>query len=104
CKPTLICTIAQRTSLANIFAEIPQQSDYVAMWHQKGQTPTSTKNPSTLNSVRKIIPAWIKNTLRPIKNAISRPSPFDRPYYRFVADDDLVSGRFLDRIYDKDLR
>jgi hypothetical protein len=32
--PTFICTIAQRVSAVSIFSRSPQQSDYVAVWHQ----------------------------------------------------------------------
>jgi hypothetical protein len=94
-RPTLICTIAQRISRTNIFANIPQQSDYVVIWKQDRQSPTSASLAPTSSRLRRLLPSWIKSILRPIKNAFSRKGPFDRPYYCYVSDDDLVSGRFL---------
>jgi hypothetical protein len=87
-RPTYICTIAERISVKEPFTEPPQQSDYVVTW--KGQPPA----PPQSFSVRQLVPRPIKQAVRWTRSLVTpKPSPFDRPYYHQLSDDDVVRGR-----------
>jgi hypothetical protein len=88
--PTYICTIAQRVTAADIFAKPPMQSDYVASW--SGNKAAPQKAP---RSFRDIIPGPVKRVARFAINSLRpKPDPFDKPYYKYVPDHDLVAGIF----------
>jgi hypothetical protein len=97
--PTYMMTIAKRIALTEIFAQHPQQSDYVTLWNQvsKAQPPCRGKRRPT---------KWRRRLLRPIeqsvKSWIGRPTfqpneAFEKPYYRAILEDDFLHGRLGER-------
>lgn len=92
-RPTYICTIAQRVAKQPVFSVWPQQSDYVALW-QPDHAPENAAAEHRRESRRRIsdiVAAGLRRTRLLPK---SRPSPFDRSYYRRVSAHDLVRGQF----------
>jgi hypothetical protein len=92
-RRTYICTIAERISDGPIFTTYPAQSDYAELWRRPGeiQQPRLQKKPSF---VKRMVPELIRRPLRFARNAMKKaPSPFDRPYYRRISADNLISGR-----------
>jgi hypothetical protein len=89
--PTYILTIARRISVENIFAVTPQQSDYVLAWRDARGEPS----PRPFAAIRRVIPSTIKTLIRKVQAAPKKRSPFDRPYYRRLSEDEVILGRFL---------
>jgi len=93
--PTYILTIARRMTIKEIFADPPQQSDYIPLWNGDAvaASPQSVPRPAGL---KRLVPVPVKRTLR---RFLKRPAPpprwpgFDRPYYRRIDEDDLLHGR-----------
>jgi len=95
--PTYIFTIAKRVALEPVFAQPPQQSDYVALWHRMShgnaaQTAGRKKPPP-----RK----WHRRLMRPIERSVKtlmrRPASqingvFKKPHYRLIDEDALLRG------------
>jgi hypothetical protein len=95
--PTYILTIARRTSVENIFAVAPQQSNYVLAWRDARGPLTPLETPHRpFAAVRRLIPSTIKTPIRKVQAALKKkPSPFDRPYYCRLSEDEVILGRFL---------
>lgn len=91
-RPTYICTIAKRLADDRVFAEWPQQSDYVEKWKQTDAAPNSATSQSLSRSIRNMVPRPIKKLVRAGLSG-KRSSPFDRPYYHYISESDLVRGR-----------
>jgi hypothetical protein len=92
-RHTYICTIAQRVRRGRIFEHFPQQSDYVEAWRPRQPSPEFTPPPRGI--ARRIIPRSIKKLIRGSRffDSIATRDAFDRPYYRRVPDNDVLSGR-----------
>jgi hypothetical protein len=88
--PTYILTIAQRIRDQPTFASFPQQSDYEAVWGDPDWQPDRSK-------MRK--PSFTKEPVARLKRLGSRlfrhpQDGFYRPFFRQVAEDDVLFGRF----------
>jgi hypothetical protein len=92
-RPTYICTIAQRVVDRTIFEHFPQQSDYVDAWRPRQPSPEFSQQRRGVT--RRIIPRSIKKLIRAgrLFDSVAMPGPFDRPYYRRISDNDVLSGR-----------
>jgi hypothetical protein len=104
---TYILTIARKVNDVEIFAESPQQSDYVVAWgrHIRAKTePASAPDSSDLDlhierrrSWRSYVPKRIKRMLRSLQRMLQPvptvPGPFERPYFKCIPEDDLLRGR-----------
>ncbi|WP_024513196.1 hypothetical protein [Bradyrhizobium sp. ARR65] len=87
-RPTYICTIAQRTHVADIFARPPQQSDYAKTW-----SATLKQQSVRKNLIKRMIPASIKDRFRKVQ-FVCGPT-YDPRFFTRVADQDLTSGRLF---------
>ena len=70
-RPTYLMVRAKRVAQAEIFAVVPQQSDYAATWSPKASAESGSR-PATLRDRAKRLPEPIKNLLRPL-------APLNRP-------------------------
>jgi len=99
-SPTYILTIARRIGRVPIFAQTPQQSDYVSMWSE-----SLNRNPQPLARVdangstwKRLIPPSVKRAIRSMQGRLSGSHGpairrgFDRPGYRRIREDDLLRG------------
>lgn len=116
--PTYLLTIAQRVRDQEIFATVPQQSDYVAAWqtpatpHHEGddaQAESATvpaKNMGLIASLRyryrTSIPPRIRRAVRetfqrcfPGTIAFPNRKGFSQPCYSEISEDDVLRGRAL---------
>ena len=95
---TYILTIARRVTDKEVFAQLPQQSHYVAAWEQHAKEKiesASVPNSRDLDSRvigprrswRSYVPKGIKRMLRSFQSA---PDPFDRPYFKCIREDDFL--------------
>ncbi len=91
--PTYILTIARRISVENIFAVAPEQLDYVL--RRRGAPPPEPPY-RPFAAVRRLIPSTIKTSIRKVQAALKKSSPFDRPYYRHLNEDEVILSRFLE--------
>jgi hypothetical protein len=90
-RRTYICTIAERVAVREIFAEYPQQWDYVDNWKRANTHPQPK---SVLNSIRRIVPRPAKKVIHAGLSLIAKLSPpFSHPCYRYISVHDLVHGR-----------
>jgi hypothetical protein len=98
-RPTYICTIANRLADGKVFAVWPQQSDYVEKWKQTEAAQNSATSPKAVSrSIREMAPRRLKKLVRAgINEAASlfgkKSLPFDRSYYHYISENDLVHGR-----------
>ena len=90
--PTYILTIAKRISMENIFAVAPQQLDYVV--RRQGASPPASPHRS-FAAIRRLVPSNVRTSIRKVQAALKKSSPFDRPYYRQLSEDEVILGRFL---------
>jgi hypothetical protein len=104
---TYILTIARKLADVEIFAQSPQQSDYVAAWgrHIRAKTESASAPDSRdldshigrQRSWRSYVPKRIKRVLRSLHRMLQPvppvPGPFDRPYFKRICEDDLLRGR-----------
>ncbi len=102
--PTYILTVAKRIARADIFARAPQQSDWVAAWERVAGTGVPASNPG--GATLQAHPAglgYFRHALRcalqhlPLSKALfalgnAFGSPFRRPYYRRLSEDDVLRG------------
>ena len=98
-RPTYICTIATRLAEGRVFAAWPQQSDYVEKWKQTEVAQNSvTARKRVSYSIREMTPRPLKKLvragIRKARGSLGKKSmPFDRSYYSYVSETDLVHGR-----------
>jgi hypothetical protein len=92
-RRTYICTIAERVAVREIFAEYPQQWDYVENW-KRANTTLHPQPKSILNSIRQIVPRPVKKVIHAGLSLIAELAPpFNHPCYRYISVHDLVRGR-----------
>lgn len=110
-NPTYILTIAKRIAKCPIFSQPPLQSDYAPVWDRaaRRQSQPASTNPNPKNQLSREFPQesrWrrylsksVEKPLRIIshralslKTALTRTSPFDRPYYRRISEYKLLRG------------
>ena len=115
-NPTYILTIAKRIAKCEIFSQPPIQSDYSAIWDRSDRAsrtrreqspPSSNSNPEGQVSkkiaqkfrLRRYLSKSVEKPLGVIchralalKTALTRRSPFDRPYYRRISEYKLLRG------------
>jgi hypothetical protein len=92
--PTYILTLARRVAIAEIFAQSPQQSDYVAMW--KGEADAHPPHPQRSARLRRFIPISVKRAVRDLLEPLGvfeKTQGFYQPYYRRVSERDLLLGK-----------
>jgi hypothetical protein len=87
-RPTYICTIAQRTRVADIFVKPPQQSDYTKTW-----SATLKQQPMRNNLIKHIIPASMKDRIRKVQ-FVCAPT-YDPRFFTRVSEQDVTSGRLV---------
>lgn len=109
-QPTYMMVTARRISREKIFAQWPQQSDYMVLWDQNDPTPPNTNNTKDEQiskdngkNWRDQIPSAIKKPLRSISRRINPqetpPEPsrlgegFDKSYYTKIEEADLLRGK-----------
>ena len=104
---TYILTIARKVTDVEIFAQSPQQSDYVAAWgrHIRTKTESASAPDSTdldlhiegRRSWRSYVPKRIKRMFRSLQRMLQPvppvAGPFDRPYFKCIPEDDLLRGK-----------
>jgi len=90
-RRTYICTIAQRVEDRRIFARFPEQSDYVEAWTKAQEPHHEIRSSPPRFSIRRMIRRPIKKLVHWGRNAVK--TPFDRPYYHRISDEDFVRGR-----------
>ena len=102
---TYILTIARRVTDTEIFAQPPQQSDYIVAWGRHTRAKTEAASDSRgldshigrRRSWRSYVPKRIKRSLRSLQRMLQPvppvPGPFDRPYFKCIREDDLLRGR-----------
>jgi hypothetical protein len=102
-----LLVLARKVAPAKIFRTIPQQSDYLAMWHSAGTSSNSgpgnislstAKQPGHFQFLKRRIPTRVKKKIRQVLSALdSRPSdPFDPRFFRPM-DPAAAGGRILDK-------
>jgi hypothetical protein len=88
-RPTFILTIARKVAEAEIFASVPQQSDYVNAWSADGGS--RRPGPALPPGLRKLIPRPIQRFLK--DTLILRRAGFGQGCFRRIGDDALLRGR-----------
>ena len=112
-NPTYILTIAKRIAKCEIFSQPPLQSDYSAIWSRSDRASRKQSQPSSNSSprdqvskkiaqkfrLRRYLSKSVEKPLRVIchralalKTALTRTSPFNRPYYRGISEYKLLRG------------
>ena len=92
--PTYILTLARRVAIAEIFAQSPQQSDYVAMW--KGEGDAHPPRPQRSARLRRFLPISVKRAVRDLLEPLGvfeKTQGFYQPYYRRVSESYLLLGK-----------
>ncbi len=104
---TYILTIARKVTDMEIFAQSPQQSDYVAAWGRNTRAKTeSASAPDSRDldshigrprSWRSYVPKRVKRMLQSLQRMLQPvqpvPGPFDRPYFKCIREDDVLRGK-----------
>lgn len=97
--PTYICTIARRIADVEIFAQLPQQSDYVTVWNQSSREKTGGADPvSEIPGSHTGEPQKSRNSVtlrlqRKLRSILNCRDPFDRPYFKCIRENDLLRGK-----------
>jgi hypothetical protein len=89
-RPTYILTVAKKVAEVEIFASMPQQSDYVAAWNADADAHRPPTPPS-LSWLRKRIPRPIKRFLK--DRLILSEMGFRQTCYRRLDEDALLRGK-----------
>ena len=89
-RPTYILTAARKVAEVEIFASMPQQSDYVSAWDSSAP-PSRSWTPS-YPGLRKRIPRSIKRFLK--GRLILANTGFQQSCYRRIEEDALLRGKF----------
>jgi hypothetical protein len=84
--PTYILTIARRTSIKEIFAQPPQQSDYIKEW-----TGSAKGERRIFQSPKRPL---IQRALGRLKRIFAGPSAYDPRYYRRLAEEQVWHGTY----------
>jgi hypothetical protein len=88
-RPTYIATIARKVAEAEIFATVPQQSDYVGAW---GGTGSGRPAPATLSGLRRQIPRPIRRFLKDV--LVFRKMGLGQDCFRRISEESLLRGHF----------
>lgn len=106
--PTYILTIARKVSEREVFANPPLQSDYSARWDRAVRKQSGSSCPGNLATDKPVGTGQAAQSQRqssdPLRRGAQAPrrpfrapegaSPFDRPYYKQIPEDDFLRGVF----------
>lgn len=90
-RPTYILTAAKKVAQVEIFASMPQQSDYARAWNTG--TGTFSTGPPSFAGLRKRIPRPIKRFLK--DRLIFSKLGFRQKCYRRIAEEALLRGKLF---------
>jgi hypothetical protein len=88
-RPTFILTVARKVAQVEIFASMPQQSDYVSAWNAGGGSFRAGQ--PRFSGLRKRIPRSIMRTLK--DKLVFSKKGFHQRYYRRINEDALLRGK-----------
>jgi hypothetical protein len=99
--PATLAVLAQRISDASIFAQPPQQSDYVAAWKEVEDTPKPVEQTGTGHRLRlalnPYIPHWVRRVKRKFKLEIfakhDPPGLANTRFFRPLTNAEITSER-----------